>query len=161
MSASLPIVISLKQRGFYLTTSFPFFAIGFAFLVIPFLQKNIEKIKFLSNKILKFLVIGLFFVSIFANIYFWGKPQRNIDKIYDVKKVCEIVPENSTISICQKTYYDWSLHGYFARFSNISISDLSENKFLLLDKNCTDKDTLDYKKIDLELNNYFLFEKKY
>lgn len=117
--------------------------------------------KFLSNKIIKFSIIGLFFVSIFANIYFWDTTQRDNNKVYDVKKVCEIVPENTTISICEQTYYDWSLHGYFARFSNISISDLSENKYLLLDKNCKDKDVVNYEKIDIELNNYFLFEKKY
>ncbi len=161
LSASLPIAISLKQRGFYLTTSFPFFVIGFALLIIPFLQKKTSDLKFLSNKIIKFSIIGLFFVSIFANIYFWDTTQRDNNKVYDVKKVCEIVPENTTISICEQTYYDWSLHGYFARFSNISISDLSENKYLLLDKNCKDKDVVNYEKIDIELNNYFLFEKKY
>jgi len=161
LSASLPIAISLKQRDFYLTTSFPFFAIGFALLIIPFLQEKTQDLKFLSNKIIKISIIGLFFVSIFANMYFWGKIERDKNKIEDVKKVCEIVPKNTTINICKQTYSDWSLHGYFARFSNISISDKGEKKFLLLEKNCKDRSVDNYKKLNIELNNYFLFEKKY
>lgn len=159
LSASLPLAISLKQRDFYLTASFPYFAIGFALLIIPFLKEKTKFFNFLSNKIIKFSIIGLFIISILTNIYFFGKIGRDKNKIEDVEKVCKIVPENTTISICKQTHNDWSLHGYFARFSNISLTDKSEKEFLLLEKKYKYKNIKDYKKLDIKLNNYFLLKK--
>ena len=164
LTATLPLMITLKQRGFYLLPSFPFFAISFAFLIVPFLIKLNEKIKFKKTvvKIFKIITFGLLFVSIVLSVYFAGKIGRDNEKITDVKKIIAIVPENSDINICKELYIDWSLHGYFARYANISLDSGSKKEYLYLltNKTCKPKIIENYQKIDVDLKNYELYKKR-
>lgn len=165
LSASLPLVIATKQRGFYLTTSFPFFALGFAFLIIPIIKYLSEKInlKQRTYKFVKISLIGLFFVSIISHAFFWGKPARDKNKVSDVKKICAVVPENSIVSVSVENFRDWSLQAYFVRYANISLchNKDKEYKYVIVSKKTPKRDTSNYQNTKLQLNNYFLFEKKY
>ena len=78
-----------------------------------------------------------------------------------MKQILEIVSKNTDINICKELYTDWSLHGYYARYANISINpDNNNEKYFLSTKNCNpNNNNTDYFKIELETQAYDLYEK--
>jgi 4-amino-4-deoxy-L-arabinose transferase-like glycosyltransferase len=160
LSGVIPIVISLKQRGFYVLATFPIFSIAISLLMVPYVKHLISKLnvqhKFLSIFSKAFLLLGI--VLVVANISRIG---RDKEKIKDIYSIIEIIGDNSIISIEPKMQTDWSLHGYFARYANISLDANShyDTQFFLIRKGSDNELLLNYKKNPVHLNLYELYEK--
>jgi 4-amino-4-deoxy-L-arabinose transferase-like glycosyltransferase len=123
LSGILPIMISMKQRSFYILTVYPLFAIGLAYYLYPILKLTINKMAIESKgfKIFKGITIGVFMISIGLSIGQINRVGRDKAMIYDSKAVITIVGRDNTINICPNMYSIWSLHGYFSRYGNVSL----------------------------------------
>lgn len=163
LSGVIPIMISMKQSGFYILATFPIFSIAFALLIekrVSYLMKkiNLNGIKF---KIFKYISIIIFITGVFLTFYNSNKIGRDQNIIKDVHNVASIVPKNSTIAIEPKIRSEWSLHGYFARYYYISLNHnkpLNDN-YLLVYKQSDYEIPLEYIIVPLELSNYKLYKK--
>ncbi|WP_378183316.1 ArnT family glycosyltransferase [Aquimarina sp. SS2-1] len=157
-----PVMISLKQSYIYIITVYPIFSIGLASLMEPLLLKMMEFIntkKNLFNLILIVNVCALFLAILQINKNF-GAINSDVNIIRDVQKIIKVVPENSTISISPNMYNQWPLHGYFARYANISLdSDIqkSHSYFLTQDDSVLNDISKKYDELELSLGNYRLF----
>ncbi len=165
LSGVVPVMISLKQSGFYIIPAFPIFSIALALIIEPRVKFLLSKINLSSWKyaVFKLCSIILFLISITLITINANTIGRDIDKIKDVYSVIEVVEKNSVISIEPNIRTDWSLHGYFARYGNISLAHGMpySNKYVLTKKYQTDnKPPENYKKVPLELNLFILYEKK-
>ncbi|MBI9034582.1 MAG: hypothetical protein JEZ03_08950 [Bacteroidales bacterium] len=162
LSGVLPIMISMKQRSFYILATFPLFSIAFAILIMQKVNYLVSLININSKsfKLFNYFCYSLISLSLVLNISQINKTGRDKDKIKDVYTVIQIVPENSMISIQPELRPDWSLHGYLQRYGNISLdSDTAFlHKYLLVMKNNTNITLSNYKKLPLNLNLYELFE---
>jgi len=157
LSASLPVAISPKQMGFYIIPAFPFFAIAFASISVSYLKKWIQKIKKL--KILK--ISTLVFVIILAStIYFsFGEYSRDKKSITDIKKLGNIIPENTKVSVYIDFYQNWGFISYLYRYDFISIDRDNINRpyyLMTKDKQMPEKN---YKKVDVKFNEFDLYKK--
>ncbi len=163
LSGVIPIMISMKQRGFYILATFPLFSIAFALLIVERVDYLIKKIntKGVKFKIYKYASILIFAIGVSLVLYNSNKIGRDKDKIEDVHSVGDIVSKNTIIAIEPKIRTDWSLHGYFARYYSISLNhNVSANeKYLLVYKHSDFEIPSQYALIPLELNNYELYEK--
>ncbi len=163
LSGVIPIMISMKQRGFYILATFPLFSIAFALLIVERVDYLIKKIntKGVKFKIYKYASILIFAIGVSLVLYNSNKIGRDKDKIEDVHSVGDIVSKNTIIAIEPKIRTDWSLHGYFARYYSISLNhNVSANeKYLLVYKHSDFEIPSQYALIPLELNNYGLYEK--
>lgn len=165
LSGILPIMISMKQRNFYILTVYPLFALGLAYFIYPLLKPMIDRIKtdsigFRIFKILTFLIV---ISSISLSVMQLNKIGRDQDVINDCKLVINVVGENSTINICHEMHSVWNLHGYFARYGNVSL-DRNQNNMCqyYLSANDCNKEYLNdfYELVPLKLNNYQLYKLK-
>ncbi len=163
LSGVAPIMISLKQSGFYILPTFPIFSIAFALIIAPKLQTIITNIEIsnLKFRIFKTVSIILFICSITIMAYAGTKVGRNKDMISDVKNIINILPANSTISIEQQLGSNWSLYGYLYRIGHISVDAKNLNlEYYLTKKETTDDKLNNYEKLPLNLKEYNLYKKK-
>ncbi len=109
LSGILPIMISLKQSGFYILTVYPLFAIGLAYYLYPILNPAIAKIKSKSKgfKVFKILTLGIVTVSILSPFSQINRIGRNKAMIKDTKAVISVIGENKIINICPNMYSEW------------------------------------------------------
>ncbi len=162
----LPIMVSMKQSGFYILPSLPFFATGFALLIK-------EQSEFLTGKIktgtgsFRYLLAGsclLFLTAIFLVFFNLNRFSRDEVKLSDTYAILPSLPAGTTINILPVMYEDWSLHGYYARMKNISLDpDLNNTReFLLVRKEQLSDTALVryYKKADILLKEYQLYRRK-
>ena len=165
LTGVLPIMISMKQSGFYILPTYPLFSIGAAILIYPFTESLLLKIDFESKGFMFFKWSGyaLFVAGILLSLYFSHGYSRDKVKITDTYSVLDIIQRGTTINISPDMYEDWSLHAYYARFKNVSLDpDLSNKREYLLIKNENYSDTLKfgYVLINIKTTDYQLYRKK-
>ena len=165
LTGVLPVMISMKQSGFYIIPAYPFFAIGAGIFIYPVIDFLFNRMNHESKGIMFFKLTGygLFLTGIILSIYSSDHFSRDKDKIRDTYTIQSEIPEGTVININPEMYEDWSLHAYYARFKNISLDpDLSNKREYLLIKNENYSDTLNrnYKIIKLNTIDYQIFRKK-
>ncbi|ADV49908.1 hypothetical protein Celal_2623 [Cellulophaga algicola DSM 14237] len=139
LSASAPIMISLKQAGYYLVPSLPLFSIALALLVVPSFVFLKEKFKKNLKNYLKFSWCSIAFL--FICIAIAGRnigtiDKRDRDKINFVNATKNRIPAKSILDF-KSINLEHSLHAFFQR-----------NQFIALDTSVTFS------------NNYFIIEKE-
>jgi len=165
LTGVLPIMISLKQSGFYILPTYPFFSIAAGILMYPYFSSVLIKIDYKSKGFLlfKWIGYGLFTLGIIMSISYSDHFSRDKNLIKDTYAICDSIPRGTTININPDMYEEWSLHGYFARFKNISLDpDLNNKRDYLLIKSGEYSDTLNssYSLVKLNTSDYQLFELK-
>ena len=55
LSASLPLMVTLKQRGYYLVPALPYFILGISVFIVPFLKVLVEKLTQKQTKVLQLI----------------------------------------------------------------------------------------------------------
>lgn len=142
-SGSLPLMITLEQRGFYLNNSFPYFALAIALIIVPKIKLLITDIE--SNSRIKKIVLMISFVVLFSGIVAtaanFGKTGRDADKLHDVYLIGKNIPYGSIVSIPHFMHNEWTLQCYFIRYFYISL-DPQNNQHEYF---------LKYKKDDVEI----------
>ncbi len=165
LAGILPIMISMKQRSFYINTVYPLFALGLAYYLYPVLIIAIEKIKAKSKgfKIFKMITLGIVIASVILSLLQINKTGRNKAKIYDSKAIINIIGVNKTINICPQLYSSWSLHGYFNRYGNVSLDKNQKNihgYYLTVDTCSKNKLNKYYNLVPIKTEKYKLYRLK-
>lgn len=165
LTAVLPILLSMKQSGFYLLPAFPFVVIAFSGLIDESVSKLISninpKIKWFST--LKYISIVLLIISIFLPFLFYGKDSRDKELLADMDIIAEFIPQKSILSIPPQMLEEYSLFAYYARFHNISIDRniKVQRKYLLIRKEHSyNFKKMNYKKVNLNTQSYNIYEKE-
>lgn len=162
LCGSLPLVITLKQRAFYLVPSIPFYVLAFTMIVANPLTFLIES---LSNKailVLKIAGYASVFGSLIFSATFAGQYSRDEILLQDVHKICNLIPHNQTITLISAGDNFWILNAYLSRNGNISVDPEHQRKYLLTDKGVF-KNKIDssYVPLNSNLNNYVIFMKNF
>ena len=160
---SLPLMLTLVQKGFYLSHSLPFFAIGFALIIAPGLAALIDRINTdrQSFKIFKIISVIVFLATMTFSFSQKGNFSRNEDLLYDVYLIGKTLPHHSTINIDKSMWNEWGLQCYLIRHFNISV-DPSENyhDYYLIRKTLGLSPGNNYEKIPLTTRVYNLYRSK-
>ena len=161
LSASLPIVISPKQMGFYLLPSLSFFVLAISVLITPLI------IDFCTRKInvQTFQTVRISFFTGLITIFAWAhhinaiNPIRDKELLADVKALGKHLNKEITINIDEQLFINWSLIGYLQRYYYINVEavKISKHKFMLKPKNSS-FDNTGYQ-LELELKTLLLYKK--
>jgi len=121
LSASLPIMVSYEQRGFYLNTSMPYFAMAIAVAFAP-LTGAFDGIsqRFING--FKILLLMGFIAGIGLTFAKAGEYKRDADRLTAIKEIKKFAPKGSIIYCNKSLWADWSLHNYLQRFAEIGLS---------------------------------------
>lgn len=161
LSASLPLLLTPVQKGFYLVPAFPFFALALGVLIAPFISHLINSAKPKFDKILKISAIVISIVSIGITISQIGNTRRDNAMLADTHLIGAEVPEGSTIYAEQAIFDQWSFQFYLLRYYDISVSvsDNSHPYYIKLMNSAADIST-DYVLIPTETTVYQLYLKE-
>lgn len=157
----LPIMMSLKQSGYYIVPAYPFWAIALSLPFQPIIQKRMEKINSLSKGFLAFKIIsiGLLLSVIVFAFSQKGKIGRDKNDLQTVFECGKYIPSHTTITIDEQTYSEWGLHAYFARYKDIALDKTNVHTYYLHNKDlslCLPAE--DYTTIT-EVENFVLFKR--
>ena len=119
LAGVLPIMISLKQRGFYIVTVFPLFALAAGIAIEPLLE-NIRTSP-VFTKISKGISVFVLMAAIALNIHFAGKAGRDENLLADIRLASSQVPEDTILSADKTLYTLWSMPAYFYFEKKISL----------------------------------------
>lgn len=138
LSGSIPLMITMEQRGFYLLTSLPFFVLAASVLVADRMGGLVEKIntngKWYIN--IKIITIIVLLFSITYTLLKVGETKRDKNLLADIYSIGKIVPYGSIISIPNEMERDHSTREYLIRYFYISTDNYStEYPFLMIRKN--------------------------
>ncbi len=164
LSGVLPIMITTKQRGFYILTVSPLFSIAYAILTYKYaiyLFHNFSE-STLKRRILKIINVILISIAIIIAIVNYNTLGRDRILLKDIHAVLKIVPPQTTINVSNSECGSWTLYGYFARYGNISLecNATKLHKYFLCSKNDTTNIIKNYTKKEIQLEKFFLYEKQ-
>ncbi|MDA3820550.1 MAG: hypothetical protein PF590_08845 [Candidatus Delongbacteria bacterium] len=162
LSATIPLMLTSVQRGFYLMPSFPFFALAAAIYCLPVIHHFMQKLN-PASKIIVMVIALLFLTS--SIIFTWakfGQTSRHERMLQDVHAIGEVVPENTIINVPDTLYYyNWSIQMYLTRHYNISLKVPKENSYKntgwYLDRKNTSNDSLI---LQMKTEPYYLYRHK-
>jgi len=158
LCASIPLIITLKQRKFYLVPSLIFFTISFSLLIIDIFKKIEFSFNSLLLRTFKKASFGICILGFIISAVNLGNYSRDQFKIQDIETIHETLPSLQLISLPSSLNEDWSLHAYFARINNTSLNVISNNSRYILAPKST-SEIPGYKNLNLDLNIYTLFQK--
>ena len=157
----LPVMLSLKQSGFYIVPAYPFLVIAFALPFQPFIKNLMEKINtaskgFLIFKIVSFSLLFAVLVFSFSQKNKFARGQEELETVFLCSKY---VPQYTTISIEWDIRSRYNFYGYFARYQHISLDPNHAHRYYLHDKSLSSK-ILDENYIPLlDMENFVLFKR--
>ena len=162
-AGSLPLIASPRQNAFYMIPAFPFYSIGFALLVSPVVSALVERIR-LESRRFRYLVFAsgaILAIVLALSFAKTGKPERGGGLAKDVKRIVQIVPKNSVVSICESMNDNWGVFALFARYGSISLDwEKSSHEFAVTEGNCRLSDAETYEEVDLGTSSLRLYRKR-
>lgn len=161
LSASLPLMVTLKQRGYYLVPALPYFILGISIILVPSLKLFIEKLTQKQTKGLQLIGSILLVAVLILSFAQYGKFSRDSDKLSDIYKISSIVSKGSIISCSPQLYTEWGTMAYLTRVGGISITPNLENEYLIVLKNegLSLETEKNYTPLNLSLTTYQLYKK--
>ena len=117
----LPIMVSVKQRDFYMLAALPFFALACGHITIA--EVNTLMLKITPN-LLKWITLGascILLIGIMLNLVHIGKYGRDEALIEEVKQQIVESEGNNSIEIAPEEYTNWAKHAYYMRYGKISL----------------------------------------
>ncbi|NNM95448.1 MAG: hypothetical protein HKL88_08305 [Bacteroidia bacterium] len=162
LSGSVPLMLTLVQKSFYLVPSIPYFAVAAAIIMAPLLQNSSRYLVF-SGKWHKALLRSSTILVVFAiiiSVLQAGKVRREKDVLDDVYQIGKVVPRFSVITIPADMWNEWELQSYLMRYYNISIDPDVMYQYYLTDSKLKSPIPAPYVKVDAGLGRYSLYRRK-
>ncbi|MBO7652504.1 MAG: glycosyltransferase family 39 protein [Bacteroidales bacterium] len=125
----IPIMVSMKQREFYILPTMPFFAISMA-LIFKSIFKDSKKLA------IKYALSTITIVAAIAlNIFYLGKISREKETLRDIKVMRTVIPNNEIVLIPNSLVSEYSLRNYMSRLADITLTTNDEAyKYLIMPK---------------------------
>ncbi len=123
LTGVLPIMLSVKQRDFYMLAALPFFALAFGYLSLSMVNAMMLEIKQKNRNWMMIASSAVLLVSMVLNVSHIGKYGRDEAFLVEMKKSLKEIPENEIIEIKSEDFSQWSWHAYFMRYGKVSLDD--------------------------------------
>ncbi|MFK8006886.1 MAG: ArnT family glycosyltransferase [Saprospiraceae bacterium] len=157
-AGTLPLLLTMVQKGFYMVHALPYFGIGIAIIITPSLtpffknQPTKNKYNNTFTIISSLLLVG---AILFSSLQF-GKTKRDEDMLHDVYLLKNILPEKAHITLEKSIHQDWGLKVYLMRNGNFSTSNTINYPYFLVEKKKKNFMLEGYKKMKVGLKRYEL-----
>ena len=123
LSGTLPLMLTLEQRGFYLITAIPFFILAVTIYIYSLTYGLIEKIKIQSKSFILLRRVSIFIIvcSVLFTTLQFGKTKRDEDILPDIYAIGKVIPRGEVVGIPYEILNEWSLSEYFVRYFYITL----------------------------------------
>jgi len=121
LTGVLPIMLSVKQRDFYMLAALPFFALAFGHLSLSMVNMMLLEIRPKTRNWMMIASSVVLLVGMVLNISHIGKYGRDEAFLVEMEKALKEIPENEIIEIKPEDFSQWSWHAYFMRYGKVSL----------------------------------------
>jgi len=118
LSASLPLMLTLKQRSFYLLPSLPYYAMALACICLPHVQALMQKRY--STPIQALMTLTAFPILITVLVMRWGTIGRDKELVQDIHLVTRYMKPGTVGNLDSELCSDWSVFAYSMRMGYVS-----------------------------------------
>lgn len=164
VSASFPLMVTLEQRGFYLVTSLPYFAMAGACFSAPYVSTLIAKINFSGTGFKLFRVTSLLLLTgamVFSFLQI-GKISRDRDTLHDIHLIGKQVPHGEVVGATVDLWGQWSFGEYLIRHYYICVDSRikTTNDYVILEPGTQVADSIKIEKVNIPTIRYHLYKAK-
>lgn len=152
LCGTLPMMVSTKQRAFYLLTVFPFVALAVAALLEP-LVRHYEKQ--LQRPAMTVATVVVLVAAVIANALHWQKPGRDKAMLTDMDQIAPLLQAGETVSVTHDLASDNSLHGYYYFYHHVTLDPEGAHRHLIGTTEVADSA---YREVPLPTEKYKLYE---
>lgn len=149
--AVLPMMVSTRQREFYLLTAMPMVAVLLALLIEEPVARWIK-----PNMLLKYIALALLLGAVVLNIVRFGTEGRDVQLQRDLEVIAPQLERGEMVTVPTPLYFDYSLQGYYYRECRVSLDDQHRHRHLLTTTDYPADST--YRKLPLPTEEYHLYE---
>jgi hypothetical protein len=160
LSGALPLMLTKEQRGFYLVTALPFFAIALALMAAPVVEVFVQQLKANQKLYARWQLVSIMLMV--SGVVFtasqYNKTKRDNDLLHDVYLMLPIIPQGEIAGVSRTLADNWSLQNYLIRYKYISSDFITENRrYVIIPKGeAADRS---YKKVMIETKYIDLYIK--
>lgn len=160
LSGSLPLAVTLEQRGFYLSPAFPFMILGLCllyrrYLLLVFGRLASGRGKFFGPASAVALGGAAVFLLACKDEY-----KRDEQMIKDVEQIVTKTAYGDTIGINQSTWNTFSLHSYLNKSNDNHLAVSDTLRFFVQEQSNPDPVPGHYNKIDIPTREVHLYRRR-
>lgn len=170
VAASLPIMLSVKQRSFYLIPSLPFYVLALSTLLYPYYHVLTERLS-VGNNGIKYFKISASVIAVGLCVYLGskvGQVGRDHQLISNMKYLQQQFPKGQVLGICAEGDKDYEFLAYLQRYNRMEVDPVFYcADYVLIDKNVCNNEIipivsqLGFKQQDFELEQYVLYRRQF
>lgn len=160
LAGSLPLLISQKQRAFYLVPSLPFFAISLSLITVPYLNRVIQTVTSKAIKITGMTVFVLSIISVLSSIVTRRIFSNDASLVKDILAITHEVEPYSTIGCSSVTAVNWKWVAYAARYGGYTLDDQCDARYYLSMPDEVPKNDWQWQPLNLRLTRCKLYKKR-
>lgn len=149
--AVLPMMVSTRQREFYLLTAMPMVAVLLALLIEKPVARWIK-----PNMVLPYVALTLLTGAVVLNAVRFGSEGRDVQLQRDMKVIAPQLERGEMVTVSTPLYFDYKLQGYYYRECRVSLDDQHRHRHLLTTTDYPADST--YRKLPLPTEEYHLYE---
>lgn len=159
-SASLPMLISVKQMRWYIVPAEVYFALGFATMIQPAAHRlrvwatNRTNLLLATHAVLALVFVGILGISIRNT----GGFERNQDSLHDLFIIEKIIPHHAYIHAHPDLLTDWTLHGYLYRYFYVDLDSNWQSRMFALSPKDKPIAAPAFQEMPLNLRSYRLYK---
>ena len=151
LCGTLPMMVSTKQRAFYLLTVFPFVALAVAALLEP-LVRYYEKQ--LQRPAMTIVTVVVLVAAVVTNALYYGKPGRDKVMLADMDLIAPALQEGEIVTITPDLASNNSLHGYYYFYHHVTLDANAQHRHLIAAEDVADTT---YIEVPLQTEEYRLY----
>jgi 4-amino-4-deoxy-L-arabinose transferase-like glycosyltransferase len=162
ISASAPIVASLKQSGHYAFPSYAFYALGFALwcapAVVHLLAAASPATLMRRHRFIRYASVATLVLLVIASGLLINRPRRDGEAYHDALALGRVVPKASMVGISREIATDFPLLTNLARWDFIGSDPAAEGHRFFLARN-SEPPPAGYVEVPTDMSHYRLFER--
>ncbi|MBP3740193.1 MAG: glycosyltransferase family 39 protein [Bacteroidales bacterium] len=151
LCGTLPMMVSTKQRAFYLLTVFPFVALAVAALLEP-LARHMEKQ--LRRPAMTVATVAVLIAAVITNALHYGKPGRDKAMLHDMDVMAAEVHDGELVALAPELASNNSLHGYWYFYHRVTLDANAQHRHLIAADDVADTT---YVEVPLPTEEYHLY----
>lgn len=152
LCGTLPMMVSTKQRAFYLLTVFPFVALAVAALLEP-LARHMEKQ--LQRPAMTVATVAVLIAAVITNALHYGKPGRDKAMLHDMDVMAAEVHDGELVAMAPELASNNSLHGYWYFYHRVTLDANAQHRHLIAAEDVADTT---YIEVPLPTEEYRLYQ---
>jgi hypothetical protein len=162
VSASAPIVASLKQSGHYAFPAYAFYALGFALWSAPAVAHLLAAASpatlMRRHRLIRYASVATLALMVVASGLFINRPRRDGEAYHDVLALGRVVPKASVVGISRELATDFPLLTNLARWDFIGGDPAAQQHRFFLARN-SEPPPAGYVEVPTDMSHYRLFER--